>query len=207
MKKILSLIAIFALVFTSCKNKDKKKDAETTATIEKTYTASADGTTIGFTAYKTTDKTPVGGKFTLVKLKNAKSAATAIEALDNLEFSIPVSSLFTKDTLRDGKLKKFFFGVMDQAEMISGTFKFDAEKKCTVSLKMNGVTTDLPLAYTVTDKKRVNFTGVMNLENWNALDAVASLSEVCFDLHKGADGVSKTWTEVAIEASTVLKEN
>ena len=47
----------------------------------------------------------------------------------------------------------------------------------------------------------------MQLKDWNALGALESLNKVCFDLHKGADGVSKTWEDVAIEVSTFLRKN
>jgi hypothetical protein len=38
----------------------------------------------------------------------------------------------------------------------------------------------------------------MNLENWDAL-AVASI-KTCEALHTGKDGISKTWSEVAVHA-------
>ena len=71
---------------------------------------------------------------------------------------------------------------------------------------MNGVTNDLPLAVSITDDRRVSMTGTMNLKDWDALGALTSLSKVCFDLHKGPDGVSKTWEDVAIEISTFLRK-
>jgi len=46
----------------------------------------------------------------------------------------------------------------------------------------------------------------MNLENWNALDAVSSINKACEALHTGADGVSKTWSEVAVQANVLLKK-
>ena len=45
----------------------------------------------------------------------------------------------------------------------------------------------------------------MDLENWKAQAALDALNVVCFDLHKGVDGISKTWSEVKIEISAVLK--
>ena len=44
----------------------------------------------------------------------------------------------------------------------------------------------------------------MDLENWNALDAVASINKACEILHTGKDGVSKTWSEVAVKAEVLL---
>jgi hypothetical protein len=37
----------------------------------------------------------------------------------------------------------------------------------------------------------------MNLENWDALAAVASINKACEALHTGKDGISKTWSEAA----------
>jgi hypothetical protein len=38
----------------------------------------------------------------------------------------------------------------------------------------------------------------MDITNWNPLDALASLNKVCEILHTGRDGVSKTWSDVAL---------
>ena len=42
----------------------------------------------------------------------------------------------------------------------------------------------------------------MDITNWNALDALAALNKVCEILHTGADGVSKTWSDVALNITT-----
>ena len=47
----------------------------------------------------------------------------------------------------------------------------------------------------------------MNLENWDGLAAVASINKACEALHTGADGVSKTWSEVAVHADVLLNKN
>ncbi|MFT4802596.1 MAG: hypothetical protein ACI93N_002376, partial [Flavobacteriaceae bacterium] len=64
---------------------------------------------------------------------------------------------------------------------------------------------DLPLSYT-TEGNNFTFKGVMNLDDWNASEAIEALNKVCFELHKGADGVSKTWNEVAIEINTTISK-
>jgi len=207
MRKIkLVAIALITVASYSCKEVKKEKK-ETQVTIEDTFTVSQDSTKVSFTAYKTTAKKGVGGKFTKIDVKNARQASSAIEAIEGLEFSIPVSSLFTNDATgtRDPKIKEFFFGVMDNTEFISGTFKFDSEHKCYVDLKLNGVSAKLPIDCVVTENRYVTFKGVLNLEKWNALDALASLNKVCEVLHTGEDGVSKTWSDVTIEASTYLR--
>ena len=116
-----------------------------------------------------------------------------------------MSSLFTKDDSRDAKLKASFFGSMLDTEFLKGKIKF-AENKHSAKITMNGVTADLPLEVTIMDERRVSMKGTMNLKDWNALGALEALNKVCFDLHKGADGVSKTWEDVAIEVNTYLRE-
>ena len=39
----------------------------------------------------------------------------------------------------------------------------------------------------------------MNMEDWKATKAIATLNKACFELHKGADGISKTWNEVLVK--------
>ena len=195
MKKIA--ILVLGLVLTgvtySCKDaKKEKKEVEKVAL--PVYRIISDSTVVSFKAYKTTDKKPVGGTFTKINLAGNTSGNTPTEALNGLEFSIPVSSLFTNDATgtRDPKILEFFFGMMDNTEFIKGVFAIDATNKCTVDLTINGVKASLPLDYVIVDK-HISLTGTLNLENWNALDALASLNKACKVLHTGADGVSKTW--------------
>tara|TARA_R110002111_G_scaffold256193_1_gene323215 strand:- start:73 stop:480 length:408 start_codon:yes stop_codon:yes gene_type:complete len=127
--KFLSLLFVVALVITSCKDDKKEATTETTETVENTvkYIVKPEATTVKWTAYKTTEKVPVGGEFATLNF-DEKEGATVEEALHNLEFSIPVSSLFTKDDSRDAKLKASFFGSMLDTEFLKGKIKF-AENK------------------------------------------------------------------------------
>ncbi len=207
MRKIsILLLAITLSVFVSCK--EEKKETTTTEDVKTTkqFVVKPEATSVKWTAYKTTDKVGVNGEFTTVKFDN-KSGATPEEALNNLSFSIPISSLFTNDATntRDAKIKNSFFGSMIDTDLISGTLKYK-DSKYVASLTMNGVTHDLPLEVTIKDERRVTLKGTMDLNNWNAIEALNALNKVCFDLHKGADGVSKTWEDVAIQIDTYLRE-
>lgn len=207
MRKIsILLLATTLSVFVSCK--EEKKETTTTEDVKTTkqFVVKPEATSVKWTAYKTTDKVGVNGEFTTVKFDN-KSGATPEEALNNLSFSIPVSSLFTNDATntRDAKIKNSFFGSMIDTDLISGTLKYK-DSKYVASLTMNGVTHDLPLEVGIEDERRVTLKGTMDLNNWNAIEALNALNKVCFDLHKGADGVSKTWEDVAIQIETYLRE-
>ncbi|MDD3722297.1 MAG: hypothetical protein PHW92_07405, partial [Lutibacter sp.] len=117
MKKIyvFPLFLLTIILFNACKENVKKEATP----VEKTYSVLADSTIINWTAYKTTAKVPVKGQFLKVTIENAKKDTTVLGALNGLKFKIPVSSLFTKDTIRDGKLKEFLFGSMKNTSLIT----------------------------------------------------------------------------------------
>ena len=192
----------------SCRETKKEKKEEVVEVAAPVYAIVADSTKVAFTAYKTTDKMPVGGMFKKVELSGNNSGNTPLETLNGLRFSIPVSSLFTNDATgtRDPKILKFFFGMMSDTDMIKGTFTLKNDKNCIVALTFNGVTAELPMDYTVKGNELIDLKGTINLEAWKALDALASLNEACKALHTGADGVSKTWSDVAVNASVMLKQ-
>lgn len=210
--KNLKLIALGMILITAIGCKDSKKDTEEktleTQTIARTYNVVNDSTKVSFTAYKTTDKVAVGGSFKEITLTNTGEGKTAFEALNGTKFSIPVSSLFTNDATgtRDPKILKFFFGMLKDTELISGEFKVIGENTCSIDVNLNGKTTNIPLNYTSNSDTSLSFDGVMNLENWDGLAAVASLNKACAALHTGKDGVSKTWSEVAVHADVLLNK-
>lgn len=209
MKKIaLTFASALMIVFASCKDAKKGEDSksvEATAEVTEMYSLVQDSTKVSFTAYKTTEKLPVGGKFQEINFSNTNSGATPLEALNGTEFSIPVSSLFTNDPTgtRDPKLLEFFFGVLKDTELISGVVKVEGDNS-SMDVTLNGETQNIPLTYEMDGDNKITFNGVMELENWNALDAVASINKACEILHTGKDGVSKTWSEVAVKAEVLL---
>jgi hypothetical protein len=209
MKKIaFTFVSALLIVFASCKESKKdeeSKSVEATSEATEMYSLVQDSTKVSFTAYKTTDKVPVGGMFKKINFTKTNSSETAMEALNGTEFSIPVSSLFTNDPTgtRDPKLLEFFFGVLKDTELISGIFKVDGDKS-SIDVTLNGEIQNIPLAYEMNGEDKIIFNGVMELENWNAMDAVASINKACEILHTGKDGVSKTWSEVAVKAEVLL---
>lgn len=158
---------------------------------------------INFTAYKTTDKVAVGGQFKKVDIISGGEGNSIKEAVHNTEFSIPVSSIFTKDTSRDYKIKKFFFGVMDKTKLLSGKLVLENDSLGYANIKMNNVTQKVPFSYSI-NEKTFAMKATIDISNWNALEALNSLNTVCKDLHTGADGISKTWSEVALNITTIF---
>lgn len=203
--KLLTLALVLILGY-SCKETKKEKEDQVKEMTTKKFTLVKDSTKVSFTAYKTTEKLPVGGKFMKVDIKETASGATALDALNGTTFSIPVSSLFTNDATgtRDPKLLEFFFGAMKNTELISGVFKKDAVDKCSIDVTLNGETSNIPLDYKLTSEKNITFNGILNLEEWNALEALASLNKACKELHTGKDNISKTWSDVAVQAQVQM---
>lgn len=210
MKNINLIILGFVLITTfSCTNSGKNTEGSESEVTAGTYSLINDSTKVSFVAYKTTGKVPVGGQFTKINISNTSAGETALDALNGAQFSIPVSSLFTNDPTetRDPKILASFFEVMENTELISGVFKVAEDKTCSVDVTLNGNTANIPLEYTSDNDTRFSFDGVMNLEDWDALDAVASLNKACEALHTGMDGVSKTWSDVAVHGEVLLKKN
>lgn len=203
MKKIVvSIILVIAvsLSLVSCKSEAKKESKEQVAT---TFAVKYAQNDIKFTAYKTTDKVPVGGEFSKIEIVSGGTGNTVKEAINNAEFSIPISSLLTKNESRDYKIKTFFFGVMDKTELLSGKLTISDDSNGVAAIKMNGETQNVPFTYTIVDKT-FNMQATIDVNQWNASAALASLNKVCEDLHKGADGVSVTWSEVALNITSTF---
>ena len=208
MKKLSTLVLILfvAFQFTACKSDSKEAKKETNVEKKSTaaYVLSEASNSINWVAYKTTDKVAVKGKFKKVDITSGGEGNSVKEAINNAGFSIPLSSIFTNDSSRDFKIRKSFFGAMLDTELLSGKLVIENDSLGYADIKMNGITKKLPFTYTIVDKKFA-MNAVMELTNWNADAAIASLNAVCKDLHKGTDGVSKTWTEVAINISSTFK--
>jgi len=198
---VLSLLLVVVFNFSSCKS-EKKADATKEIKVETKKNIAAFSlkkatNEINFTAYKTTDKIGVGGQFKKVDITSGGEGNSIKEAVNNTEFSIPVSSIFTKDTSRDFKIKKFFFGIMDKTKLLSGKLVLENDSIGYANIKMNGITEKVSFLYTI-KANTFSMNATMDITKWNATEALNSLNKACKELHKGADGVSKTWSEVAL---------
>ena len=95
---------------------------------------------------------------------------------------------------------------MDATELLTGKISLDTKENGTLTVTMNSITKSIPFTYTISDKE-FSLKGVLNLSEWNGQTAVVSLNKACLDLHKAADGISKTWNDVAINASVSFKKS
>ena len=198
MKKIInfSLITIISITLFSC---GKEKKQEEKPVMEVSHSIDADKSSVQWTGYKTTDKVAVNGTFKEINILKMNSGSTAAASLEGLEFEIPVSSIYSKDTIRDGKLKRLFFGVMENTLNLKGKFSVKDASNGNIALSMNGVTKELPFTYEMS-KDTILINATMDLNIWETQNALASIHQACLALHTGPDGVSKTWDEVGLSA-------
>ena len=200
MKKSIFYSVLFTVAFLSCKSETSKTSTET---VEKTapvstakFSLKKAENSINWTAYKTTEKIPVNGAFKEVNIIANGEGNTISEAINNTEFGVPVSSIFTNNSSRDYKIRKFFFSFMD-TNILSGKLQISTETTGIATIQMNGITNTVPFTYEIADNV-FSMKATLDVNAWNARAAIASLNKVCEELHKGADGVSKTWDEVTL---------
>jgi len=195
---LFSLLLLLSITISSCKEAKKPTKQQKESTM---YVVNPTTTSVTWTAYKTTEKLPVKGEFKVIELTKAAPATNLKDALNNLEFSIPISSLFSNNEERDSKLKTSFFGSMIATSTIKGKIITETETSGKVELTLNGVTHELPIAYLL-DGQMATMEATMDLDNWQAKTALAALNAVCKEQHTGPDGVTKTWSDVKINIVT-----
>ena len=204
MKKVIIIALLSVLIgnLSSCK-KGKEASVKKSEIVKK-YVIDSKNTVVHWTGYKTSGKVPVKGIFKQIEISNVKSAANPVEVVKNVKFIIPVSSIFSNDSIRDFKLTNFLFGKMINTAHIIGKASLQDNGKGEASITMNGFTKMVPLTYEVHGDD-IKIKAKIELNNWQAQAAVVALNEVCSEKHKGADGESITWSEVdvMIELRTV----
>ncbi len=169
---------------------------------ECTYILDTDKVTIGWTAYKTTDKIAVKGVFDTITIADAKEAADLPHALESITLIINATSINSQNPERDARIVKFFFGTMNSWEKIIGdvvAVQGDENRgELALDLSLNGITRQIMVPY-VQERGTLVFQTEIDLSEWNADSSIASLNRACHDLHTGPDGISKLWPTIRFE--------
>lgn len=203
MKHIPTLL--FALFAISCANETTSTEENIIPEITCTYAFDNDSTKVNWTAFKFTEKKGVGGTFANVNVLTIGDSDDMFNTLTGATFTIEIGDINSKNPERDAKLKSSFFGNLN-TEIISGLVKTIDSNEATVEITMNNISKDYIGKVSVNDLT-VDFKTAINLLDFEGQVAIDSLNVVCKDLHKGADGISKLWSEVDISVSTTLKKN
>jgi len=96
---------------------------------------------------------------------------------------------------------------MESTFLIKGSVvKFNKDSnQVVVNIKLNNIKKEITLNYTIAGDS-IQLNGELNILDFDGTDALNSLNTACESLHMGADGESKTWAEVNLYISSVLKE-
>ena len=195
------IVALLLIVgFTSCKSESTEQ-----ASPEKvcTYSYNEGTTNLEWTAFKTNARVGVSGGFNEISV-TSESYDDPKKVIESIKFSIKTSSVESNNEERNGKIAKHFFETIN-TPVINGKIKtLKTDGKAIIELEMNGIVMDIEGEYTL-EEKAFNFHSLIDLGMWNAIQGVNSLNEVCYDLHKGEDGISKLWSEVELKLNTILK--
>lgn len=208
MKKGISIYAILALglIVAACSGEpetatDSKEDAQVACF----YKYNDGATTFEWTAFKTNEKLPVRGGFNEIKVES-EASDDPIAVLESITFSMKTASVETNDESRNGKVAKFFFETINTPTITGKVKSINENGKAIITVTMNGIDVDIEGDYTL-DEGDFSFSSTVDVSSWNALSGITALNKECNDLHKGKDGVSKLWTEVALSFTTTLSSD
>jgi hypothetical protein len=160
-------------------------------------------------AYKTPEKIGVKGKLTSVEyLPNQKEGKNFKELFVGSKVVIDTTKVDSGNSIRDEKLVKFFFAQMSEAKITGEILSIKADPhtkgtprtgKMEVAFTMNGKTVRTELDYHY-ENESFKAQGNIDLLDFAAGSALASINKACYDLHKG-----KTWSDVSIGFVTHVK--
>lgn len=193
-------ISLVILMTSSCRNSEKRIPTSSQAphilTEQQIYNTDTTGILIFWTAYKFSDKTGVSGTFN-TSIYNPKNTTGNIETiLTKSKLLIPTTSVNSGNAIRDFKLNTYFFKAFNTQEL-KATITKATENEGLIDLKMNGISKKIAFTYAIEKDTIILFTN-LNLNYWKAEEALKILNTECYELHKGADGISKLWPEVDV---------
>ncbi len=222
MKKVFFSLAIGGSIafLSSCGGETKHEDKHENhaqhdthteeAKAKCSYKIDAKSVKLNWTAFKFTEKSPVGGTFDAIELGGLVEAETKIEALKNATISIYTNSVNSSNEGRDVKIKNSFFGTMNKTVILTGAIKsIEGEDagKAIIEVTMNDVKKDLDFDWSIDAENMITFKTELSVNDFNATTSLDALHEVCSEKHTGTDGESILWPEVQVKISAQIVED
>ena len=162
----------------------------------------------GWTAYKTTEKAPVSGGFASTTLSPTKPAPSVVGALSGVTMTIDPVSVSSGNEGRDHTLREKYFGMFTpQTEFTAGVVAVkgdDQNGTVDLNIGMNGISKTVAFAYEVAADGTLTANASIEMMDFGLKAAFDSIHEACKLLHTGSDGVSKTWTDVALTVTAKI---
>ena len=161
---------------------------------------------VEWTAFKTTAKVAVSGTFKEVSVKGPNKADSVEEVLKNSQIEINGKSIHSGNEGRDHNIREAFLSYLAKDAAFKGSFSGITSTGFTLKLDFNGMQREVPMTYSTKDGVFVA-TGGFDLLDFKANAAYDGIHERCKELHKGPDGVSKTWSEIQLKVSAPITSN
>lgn len=203
-----------SLIIFSCNNKENSETQKTIPLPEGVLyklDMTAENTEVNWIGYKTNEKTPVSGSFSEFSSDRENQSFNSIDDLvDGLNFSVSSLSSSSRDDNRDLNLKDHFFKYLTDNFKINGTLGKPINDSIDVYFDVLEENNPIRFAYSTyltTSKysnKIIQIKGKLNLVNQFNGEAFNNIHKQCFDLHKGSDGISKTWEEVDVHIKVLV---
>ena len=176
---------------------DDKKELEAKAD-ECVYSFSDSTIKLFWAGYKTTDKLKVLGSFKEIKTNHSGQKFSSFEDLVNgITFSINSKSSESGDPIRDANLRDYFFNYLTDNFQINGDVLEYNDDFITANIDVLGINRQVKFSHSIINNV-LKFRALISLDELGATKAFNSIAEKCYDLHKGPDGISKTWDEVNV---------
>ena len=212
--KIKTLTILILILFISCgRNNNKEVEQEKIKTELDSYQFDIENTKVIWNGYKTNDKIKVVGYFNEFSFDRENQQFSSIEELvSGLQFVIKSSSSASGDPMRDQNLKDHFFKYLTKDFVINGTLGSPINDSIDVTFDVFGEKKQIRLAFLYNlipgcpyYDHILEIKGSINLKSqFDGLKAYNAISNKCYDLHKGADGISKTWKQIDVHIKALV---
>jgi len=200
MKRIIKYTSIILLIVIafSCNTKKKEDNSSEAQITQKETINSVDtsGISLQWTAYKFTDKMAVHGTFDDFMLVTQEASPSIEEFLVGAKITINTQSVNSGNEVRDDKLRTYFFDVF-HSDTIRGEILSAEKGKGKVTLELNNISKSVDYEFEI-HNDTVSVKTAINLVYWEGEQAINTLNQECYELHMGADKVSKLWPNVDI---------
>lgn len=168
---------------------------------------------VNWTAFKTMQKVAVAGSFPETKISGkTEKKSTFAKFLAQISAKTDIGSvndIHTGNPARDTTLLDHFFkkfkkdSIQASIQNVKGS---DSEGEFAMKLVMNEKTLSVPMKFTRDSAGKFEAKGEIDVLAFALDQAFAELHQTCEALHKGPDGVSKTWPNVEIKLNATITQ-
>ena len=162
----------------------------------------SDDIEVHWTGYKfPTERKGVKGTLRNLGLKDNYKGKSLKSILTGMSFNIDGRSVWSRNSRRDARIVKYFFGKMISGTHIKGKVLEYSKDSLTMLLNMNGMAKEVTLKVTNQENK-MTAKGNIDVLEWGMSKSLNAINKECSSLHKG-----KTWSDVDIKLTLTYEKD